>query len=406
MTSATREGKERSKAETDAALKDYLDQARLVRAELRMLENTSESSLWQHAVLAKSEVERLENQFGDIRPREQIYIDIAEGLKWGPKTIKKQLITVEWLWRAGIEEVAADPHSGFTQIADVVHCSLNNDVKQELIHHVYTHDKKEPDEAYTVQAVREMIALRKPRQEIEEWERGTDFWGFNDFDERFGHDGYPGRIPGQAVLNLIKRWLPPGGNFLNAMCGSGTALDAVAWMKMTKEYQGFDIAVSARAVEKHNTPTRERITQFDATRPDWRLAVPKGWTADLLLITPPDFSFNVHVLSTEPTELGNFIDPNEWVAAFEGIVRGALSVLAPNGVLAITTKSTAEFDNGTPVPDLEFEILRILHEAGFEMFLGRSVIRVKKASPRVDGNDGKPFLIPEIRHMHVYRYTR
>lgn len=401
------EKKKRSRAEMTEALAEYKVKAAKVSDTLRKLENKSEDSLWEHATIAASESESLESEYGDLKSKEAIYADIAVGTKWGPASIKKHVLCIGALSRAKLEEIAIRPESGFNQICDVmVSSGLGWDDKTELALLVYKHDKSHPDAPYTMQQVREMIADRKPSKgDKEDWERSTDYWGFKDFDPRFGHDGYIGRLPGQAALNAMKRWLPPGGSVLSAMCGSGTVLDAAKYLKITKEYRGFDLTPSERSIKIHNKEV-ERVVQFDATKDDWRKAVPRDWKADFLIVTPPDFNFFVQAMSVEPTDLGNIIDIEQWLAAWEAIISGAVSVMSSGGVICVVTKSTSQFDNETPVHDLEYELVKMLHERGVEQFLARAVVRIAKAAPKAESNDGKPYLIPEVRHLNVFRYTQ
>lgn len=398
-------GSERKRTGQEAAdaLKDYQGQAKQVGEHLAHIEASAENSIWEHAVMAHTEVERLANEFGDIRTKEAIYEDVSKTSKLGHHSIKKRSLTVSWLFDSHMEHVAVKPVSAHTNIAEIVNSGLNDDLKQELVTKVYTNDRKHPEAPFTQQAIRAMIKDLKPSTGAPDWERGTDNWSFADFDPRFGHDGYHGRLPGQVALNLVKRWLPPGGHLLSAMCGSGTVMDAAKHLKMTKEIRGFDIHVSERAAERHNDAGDSRITKFDATRAGWEKSVPKGWKSDMTVVTPPDFNFFRQSMTDEETDLGNIIDPMRWLAAWEAIAHGIMSVTAQGGIVAVVTRNTAEFEDGTPVPDMEYEVVRRLHEVGVEMFVARAAVRVARAAPKSDASEGKPWLVPEVRHVNVYR---
>ena len=389
--------------------KQYVREVLGAKKQLIEIAKAGDNSCWKHAVMAAKEVGRLSAEYNDIRTKQEVYIDLAEGHPWGAKTIKKGAVCVANLNEADCTEVAEDPRSGFTQISDIVHSSIPTDPKFGLVREVYKHDKAHPDSPYTVQAVRAKIAeLLDKDPSVKDWHRETDYWEFPDHDPRFGSDGFPGRIPGQAVLNILDRWLPAGGVFLNAMCGSGTALDAAKYLKTTQKYYGFDLTPGERALKKHGA---ERVFTFDAVDNvgHWnQIGIPEDEPVDLLLITPPHFTFGKGTArSGKATDLGNLSKPEDYLAVWNNILTGARSVLRPSGVIAVVTKATSEFDDGTPVPDIEGEIIKAMAAHGLDdMFLGRPVIRVRKEGhPKSTGKDRKPFLIPEIQTIHIYRVS-
>ena len=388
-------------AETD----QYLKEVNAVRKDLVDLARESDTRTWRLAIKASKEAARLFALYE--RSLQLIYQDISEGSLWGPKTIKKACITVTELNEMEKAEIYEQPFSGFTQISDIVHAGLANDSKLGLLNEVYMHDKANPDKPTTVQAVRAKIAELKERDpSAKDWHRETDLWVFQDHDPRFGKDGYPGRLPGQAILNILDRWLPAGGVFLNAMCGSGTALDAAKYLKTTQKYYGFDLTPDERAVKKHGA---DRIFGFDAIDNvgHWnQIGIPDDEPVDLLLITPPHFSFAKGTSrSGKPTDLGNLSKPEDYLMVWNQIFSCAKSVLRKNGVIAVVTKATSEFAEGTPVPDIEGEIIKAMDAHGLnDMFLGRPIIHVKKeAHPKSTGKDRKPYLIPEVQTIHIYR---
>ncbi len=65
------------------------------------------------------------------------------------------------------------------------------------------------------------------------------------------------------------------------------------------------------------------------------------------------------------------------------------------------------FEDGTPVPDIEGEIIKAMAAHNLDdMFLGRPVIRVRKeAKAKSTGKDRKPYLIPEVQKIHIYRVS-
>lgn len=397
----TKAGKDLLKAQ-----QEYKKEVESTRARLMQIGKVSENSKWEFAALAHAEVDRLAIEYGDVLPpgekpsKEKLYEDISHGTEYARDTFKKAVLVVQWLQDSSLEEVYVKPFSCFSKMKAIVKSGLEEDSKKDIAVKVYKYDKAHPEAPYTCQDVDAMIAAAKPGSDkTEPWQRATDRWAFSDHDPRFGHEGFPHRFPGQAVQNLIWRWLPAGGTFLNACCGSGTALDAAKAMKV-KDFRGFDLALSERLQKRHG----DRVVLGDATKGDWRPYVPKDWKADLLLITPPYFSFVPAAATGEGTDLGNINKPDEYLAAMEAIAAGAMTVVEPGGVVAIVTRSSAEFDNPTPVPDIEHEICSIAYSSGLaDSFLGRAAVYLNKFKIKDANNEGKPWLIPEVLHVHIFR---
>lgn len=401
--SAQQGAAEATKDPSDPAV--YAAEIQKVRAQLVGLDSQSDSISWKHALLSYQEVERLSTEFADIATKKKIYFDLAAGHGSGIGTIKKGALTIGVLFANSREEIAIQPFSMFNQIADITNAGLPQDVMLGLLNEVYTHDKANPENRYTVTDVRaKILELKDKDQSVKSWHRHTDLWEFNDHDPRWGLDGYAGRIPGQAVANILDRWLPANGLFLNAMCGGGTALDVAKDLKMTTRYYGFDLTPGERVLKRHPG----RVATFDAidNSGNWNgIEGLPNEPFDLVLVTPPHFNFTQIAMSGKPTDLGNITRPDDYITVWKPICAGIRSVLVNGGVVAVVTKNTSEFDNGTPVPDIESGILGTMAEFGLtDTFLARPIIRVKKERPKAP-SDRKPFLIPEIQTVHIFRVS-
>jgi len=103
------------------------------------------------------------------------------------------------------------------------------------------------------------------------WLKRTDVWNFTACDERFGLD-YPGRIPGQIVLNVLHYYTKEGDFIVDPMAGGGVTMDACK--EMNRRCIAFD-----------KIPFREDIIQHDSTT-EW----PITEEADLVFIDPPYYS--------------------------------------------------------------------------------------------------------------------
>jgi len=105
-----------------------------------------------------------------------------------------------------------------------------------------------------------------------EWLRYTDIWNFSQCDDRFGND-YPGRIPGQIVLNLLYYYTKENDLIIDPMAGGGVSLDACRYL-------------NRRCVALDIKPNRKDIIQADTTLP-WPSIEEK---ASLVFIDPPYWS--------------------------------------------------------------------------------------------------------------------
>ena len=54
----------------------------------------------------------------------------------------------------------------------------------------------------------------------------TNLWEFNACDPEYGEKGYPGRMPGQIIENLLWYYTQPFDVVLDPMAGGGTTMDA------------------------------------------------------------------------------------------------------------------------------------------------------------------------------------
>jgi len=67
----------------------------------------------------------------------------------------------------------------------------------------------------------------------------TNLWEFNACDPEFGEKGYPGRMPGQIIENLLWYYTQPFDVVLDPMAGGGTTVDVCK--KMYRRYMAYDL---------------------------------------------------------------------------------------------------------------------------------------------------------------------
>lgn len=78
--------------------------------------------------------------------------------------------------------------------------------------------------------------------------RPYDIWNFNSSYPLFGTEGYPGRIPGQLVLQLLYFYTQQGDLVVDPMAGGGTTIDAC--LVMGRRCFGFDSEPTTCAARK------------------------------------------------------------------------------------------------------------------------------------------------------------
>lgn len=362
------------------------------------LAERSENVAWEHAQVAYGAIQELERKFD--MPRERFYEDLAAGHPWAAKTIKKSILTCEKLSEIKMPQVFQDPHTGFTQAGDIVFAAkLSEDARADLLRKVYKHDKKHPAERYTVQQVRGMIKdLCPPEETQRQWMRGTDLWTFSDHDPRFGTAGFEGRIPGQVVQNFIHRFSNGVARVLVVGCGGGTALDVCAEMKKeVSDYRGVDILLSPSVLENHP----DNVTELDCTRsPEyWDTVCPEDW-ADMVLVTMPNFNFEVKARTQEPTDLGNVKVQDEYIRLMSQVIRGAASRLNTHGVMGVVTRSTSDFGSD-PVVNIDHFVTRHVQEM-LTFFLAKIAFAIKKERPK-GADENASHVVPEVQYLNVYR---
>lgn len=386
-------------AEVDEA-KKYEQEIERFRVELVAIAARTEDLAWEHAVKVHYAIEELGREFPK-HTKQDFYFALSRGHKWAPSTIKKAGLVVSKLYEMGLEEIAVQPKSGYDQIKSVVISNLSTDNKQALARAVYKHDKKHPDQPYTVEQVKAMVKELLPSsEENPDWLCATDFWEFDDCDPRFGHDGGLGRIPGQAIQNLIRRFGNGGGlRVVSAMCGTGTAMDVCAkdQKQVVADYRGIDIAEHPDIRKDHGN----KFILGDATQAGaWDQVCPIEW-ADMMIITPPAHRHTASATTTDRSNLGNLTDPEEYLSAIEVVLQYAIARTAINGTIAIVLRQMGAYEDGTPVPNAVRTVADYL-EQHCNIFLASPVMRVVKAAPP-GSNPDQNWVQPEVFHILVYR---
>jgi len=178
--------------------------------------------------------------------------------------------------------------------------------------------------------------------------RPYDVWMFAGCDPRFGQDGYPGRVPGQLIANLLYYFTELDDLVLDPMCGGGTTIDVAT--AMGRRVLGYDIA-----------PCRDDINAWDILR---GLPVkPDGVEASLIFLDPPYFRKKKY-------SHGSISDLSraDYLSVFGHIARDGLTWLSARGKIALLMSDfTPAFDGSQPDTIWLWDYIEEFGSAGFEV---------------------------------------
>jgi len=221
---------------------------------------------------------------------------------------------------------------------------------------------------------------KKDKEGYPNWLRFTDVWNFSACDESLGI-AYPGRIPGQIVLNCLYYWTTKKDLVVDPMAGGGVTIDAC------KRYKRKCIAFDLK-------PSRKDILQGDATKP-WPIEKPVGF-----VFTDPPYGSQLE----DDYEGVAKLDYGEFLKAMTVIYRRSFEHLQPGGRLAILIAPTA-IKSGEYI-DTTFDLFSICTaELGYKLERRLSVpVSTQQIGPNVveDCKTTKR-LLAVIRDLLVFR---
>jgi DNA modification methylase len=200
-------------------------------------------------------------------------------------------------------------------------------------------------------------AIKDSKSNEPSWIKRTDVWNIPSCDDRYGTD-YPGRIPGQIVLNVLYYFTDKGDLVIDPMAGGGVTIDACR--ELGRRCMAFDIMSS-----------REDIIHADAT-----LSWPLDELADLVFIDPPYWSqmaSDYGGMASKPYD--------EYLADMQAVFTNAHDVLRNDGVLAALIAPVAIQDDYTDIP---FDFVAICKRIGFKLIRRISVpVSSQQVGPQV-----------------------
>lgn len=275
-----------------------------------------EKNLFEMAAFLKTQVDYGIRVFK--KKREEIYEDISKLLpphiKLKPKTIEVYYQVQRFLEKLPSREKPR--RLGFSTVGDIIQSKIPKEKKIILL-------KEADDGAWTNETVRQKIKAIQYDQREEKskdypnWLQTFNIWEFSECDPRFGKDGYPGRIPGQIVANLLWFLTEKEDLVVDPFGGSGTTLDVCN--AMHRKCLTYDIS-----------PSREDIKKWDITEgyPE------EAKDVQLLFLDPPYFQQKKGEYSADATNLAN-LEIEEFHTQLLKIMKNSLEILKEGGYLAV-----------------------------------------------------------------------
>lgn len=168
----------------------------------------------------------------------------------------------------------------------------------------------------------------------------TTMWDFETCDRSYGLP-YPGRLPGQVALNLLRMYTAVDDLVIDAFAGSGTVHDACA-------------ATSRRCLSFDLRPTRSFIARHDAAR---RFPLCDA-VAKLVIIDPPYWDM-LRGKYTDSAEDLSRVGLKRFMAVMEDLAAECSRMLVRNGFAAVILSSKHNPRDGfVDIPFMAYEIFR------------------------------------------------
>lgn len=180
---------------------------------------------------------------------------------------------------------------------------------------------------------------------VPDWLRPYTLWQFQTPDPRFGKDDYPGRMPGQVVLNLLHYFTDKGDLVIDPMAGGGTTIDVCK--HLGRRCLATDLAPVRKDIEKH----------------DILKGYPKGARdASMVLLDPPYWSQKKGEYAEGASQLAG-LTLREYNDAMAKIFAATTAVLRPGGHLAVIVSDSRVKGQ---VYDHAFEFGKALRSQGWQ----------------------------------------
>ncbi len=178
-------------------------------------------------------------------------------------------------------------------------------------------------------------------------------WNYASCDPRFGEKygdirlkEHPGRIPGQAVVNLLL-WLTKSFDVVvDPMAGGGTTIDVCKYL--LRRYHCFDI-----------DPRRPDIKQWDIRQGYPRLPQKPAF----ILLDPPYWRLKRGEYSQDGAAMTSY---DQWLGFMKKLARDSYKTLRPDGHVALFIESFLDEQETGRFLFLNRDCLELFEAAGFE----------------------------------------
>lgn len=214
-----------------------------------------------------------------------------------------------------------------------------------------------------------------------------DVWSFGGCDERYGVSGYPGRIPGQIVENVLYYYTQPGAIVLDPMAGGGTVIDVCK--AMGRRYLAYDIE-----------PIRDDIARHDIATgaPQLPTTVTASGGVKLIFADPPYWTMKADDYSTDSVSNRPLHEFNTWLTQLGNIV---LQILGDGGIFAFLIQNQTEKD----VPDGQGYIDHALEAYG--RFLNSGFVPIRRIACPQSTQTFTPQQVEKAKeNLHLMGITR
>jgi len=239
------------------------------------------------------EVEKLHNTYNT--PKEQIYRDLEThpDLEYEASSLKKIYLTIANF--PELRDGRSTDQLSFWHYEALMQAKLPISKKREL--------KELAEEKHMPQAeLRRLIAQSKEeiKKDWPDWLQWQTDWHFPICDSRFGQP-YPGRIPGQILLNLLHFYTKENDLIVSVFGGSGTDIDACKYMN--RRCVAFDLNPQRKEIIKHDITTGLPL---------------KNNSVDFIFFDPPYFDAKKNQYTQEKTDLSQ-LEYEDFIAVIENL---------------------------------------------------------------------------------------
>jgi hypothetical protein len=162
------------------------------------------------------------------KKKEDVFNDLCShpNFRYSKKTFYNYAQTAEFIRKLPEPSIPVDGKVPFTIVQEIAQAKLPQEEKIRLVGELAENPMREKVLRQKIQAKRLEIYSQS---EDKNWLIPFDIWQFPTCDPRFGQAAYPGRIPGQIILNLIHYYME-GDVFLSVYPGSHTDRDVCRYL--------------------------------------------------------------------------------------------------------------------------------------------------------------------------------